>query len=51
MTSILVALDAATGIITAGSPFSGVKTTDIADVPPLNPVPVIVSDENGWAPV
>jgi hypothetical protein len=49
MTSMLVALDADTGIITAGSPFSGVNTTEIAKVPAVNPVPVMVSGSNGLA--
>jgi len=48
---MLVALDAATGIITAGSPFSGVNTTEIAKVPSLNPVPVMVSGSNGLAEI
>jgi hypothetical protein len=38
--------DADTGIITGGSPFSGVNITEIAAVPSLNPVPVIVSESN-----
>jgi len=43
--------DADTGIIRGGSPFSGVNSTEIAAVPSLNPVPVIVSESNELAVV
>jgi hypothetical protein len=43
--------DADTGIITEGSPFSGINNAEIAKVPSLNPVPVIVSESNELAVV
>jgi hypothetical protein len=48
---MLVEDDADTGIITEGSPFSGINMTEIATVPSLNAVPLIVSESNGLAVV
>jgi hypothetical protein len=51
ITPRLVGVVADTGTITAVSPLSGVKMTEIASVPWLKAVPVIVSESKGLAVV
>ena len=47
MAWMLAALEADTGTITAGSPFSGVNTTEMATVPREKPAPVMVRASKG----
>jgi hypothetical protein len=51
MTCTLLALDADAGIRTGKSPFSGTNNTEIASVPSVKSLPVMVSESNGFAVV